>query len=225
MIGWLQGQRVENWKQGMRKGIVLACSGVGYEVHLLPRHLLKTNSIEAFVLWVHQVQRDDGYSLFGFSEKSERDLFRTLIGVNGVGPQMAMSLMEENPVGKLVEAIIENDYQQLSKAQGVGKRTAERLTVELRNKLSEFQPNIAAITSNKVVKNQPLLLEESRRDELQATLLGLGYEEVEIRRAIKAVAIEKQVANSANASEGTPSPQDSEAWLRASLVWLSQEAA
>ena len=86
--------------------------------------------------WVHQVQRDDGCTLFGFQEKRERDLFRTLISVNGVGPQMALALLDSCSADELVMAIVDGDLRRLSQAQGVGKRTAERLAVELRDRLS-----------------------------------------------------------------------------------------
>ncbi len=225
MIGWLQGQRVENWQQGMRKGILLACGGVGYEVQLLSRHLVQTDTVETFTLWINQVQREDGYTLFGFSERTERDLFRTLISVNGVGPQIAMALLEENPVSALVGAIVERDYEQLSKAHGVGKRTAERLVLELSNKLSEFETYKNELSSSNERESQPRQLEQSRRCELQNTLIGLGYEDTEISRAIDAVASEKHLKSSQNISDSPLSKQESDALLRASLIWLSQEAA
>ena len=114
MIGWLHGERLDNWKQSQKQGIVLACSGVGYEVQLLPRHHLLIASVEKVTLWVHQIKRDDGESLYGFKTKEERNLFRILIAVNGVGPQIAMSLLEDNEINDLVKAIIDEDAYELT---------------------------------------------------------------------------------------------------------------
>jgi len=224
MIGWLQGQKVEAWQQGARKGVLLACAGVGYEVQLTARHLNHIGDQDSLTLWIHQVQRDDGSSLFGFPERRERDLFRTLIGVSGVGPQMGLALLGEYPINELIEAIVQGDLRKLSRAQGVGKRTAERLAVELRTKLTEFstnEPGMSLVENDIMHTNQ---LKDSSLEELQSTLTALGYEDLEIRRALKAVA--SGVAQGADGvSEITPSPDDTDGWLKASLRWLSQEAA
>ncbi len=224
IIGWLQGQKVEAWQQGARKGVLLACAGVGYEVQLTARHLNHIGDQDSLTLWIHQVQRDDGSSLFGFPERRERDLFRTLIGVSGVGPQMGLALLGEYPINELIEAIVQGDLRKLSRAQGVGKRTAERLAVELRTKLTEFstnEPGMSLVENDIMHTHQ---LKDSSLEELQSTLTALGYEDLEIRRALKAVA--SGVAQGANGvSEITPSPDDTDGWLKASLRWLSQEAA
>jgi Holliday junction DNA helicase RuvA subunit len=130
MIGWLQGDRIETWEQGNRRGWLIACAGVGYEVQLTERHLGDPEQQHQVTLWIHQVQKEDGSSLFGFPERRERDLFRQLISVNGVGPQMGLALLECWGPDDLVNAILDGDVRRLSQAQGVGKRTAERLAVK-----------------------------------------------------------------------------------------------
>ena len=101
MIGWLKGEKIEIWKQGSRLGTIISCSGIGYEVQILHRSLELINSSKELILWVHQVQRDDGSSLIGFIDRVERDLFRKLISVNGVGPQLAIALLEQNQAKSL----------------------------------------------------------------------------------------------------------------------------
>ena len=140
MIGWLQGERIQSWEQGGRRGVVIACGGVGYEVQLTSRDQNRQMDGAGCTLWVHQVQRDDGSTLFGFCEQQERDLFRILIGVNGVGPQMALALLDCSQVDELVAAIVDGDLKRLTQAQGVGKRTAERIAVELRDRLGAWTP-------------------------------------------------------------------------------------
>ena len=86
MIGWLQGRPMECWTQGNCSGVLLLCGAVGYEVHLTERHQQNLPADGDLNLWIHQVQRDDGSSLYGFPLRQERDLFRLLISVSGVGP-------------------------------------------------------------------------------------------------------------------------------------------
>ena len=223
MISWLQGHRIDNWQQSLRKGIVLACSGVGYEVQLLPRHQALISSVEDLTLWIHQVKRDDGENLYGFQTKQERNLFRILIGVNGVGPQMAMALLEDSHVEELVSAIIQEDIHTLSKAQGIGKKTAERLSIELRNKLSEFNSHEFTHISPPL-ENKKLPLKETCINELHRTLKSLGYEEFEIRKAIRAVASELKQEEIPSGPDLTSSFVDTEVLLKKCLIWLSNES-
>ena len=119
MIGWLRGERIQRWEQGGRHGLVIACGGVGYEVQLTRRDQTSLGG-DSCTLWIHQVHREDGSHLYGFPLQMDRDLFRTLIGVNGVGPQVALSLLDSCTATDLVTAIIEGDLKRLTQAQGVG---------------------------------------------------------------------------------------------------------
>ena len=139
MIGWLQGRHMECWTQGNRSGVLLVCAGVGYEVQLTSRHQKQLQPDSELILWIHQVQREDGSSLFGFPSRQERDLFRLLIGVNGVGPQAGLALLHECKPQELVAAISGGDLKRLCQAQGIGKRTAERLAVDLRTPIAAFR--------------------------------------------------------------------------------------
>ena len=216
MIGWLQGERIDTWSQGGRQGLVIACGGVGYEVQFTGSHRARLEAEMNCTAWIHQVQRDDGSTLYGFLEKRERDLFRTLISVNGVGPQMALALLDCCGADALVEAIVEGDLRQLTQAQGVGKRTAERLAVELRNRLSDWRaPSTDALSLVDRSDLKALPIQGDPLQDLQQTLETLGYEDLEIRRAMRAVAT----------SETAPDPSDSDAWLRESLRWLSRATA
>ena len=136
MIGWLQGQLADRWHLNNRFGVLLVCSGVGYEVQMPRRHWdqLGGNGTETS-LHVHQVIREDSWTLYGFCARHERDLFRELVAVSGVGPQMALGLLGQLSCEELVRAIVQADLRQLCQAPGVGKRTAERLSVELRTRL------------------------------------------------------------------------------------------
>ena len=191
MIGWLRGEVAEPWQQGHRCGLLLICQGVGYELQISTRQWRRLPPAGGcLALHVHNSMRDDGWVLYGFDNRSERDLFRELVAVSGVGPQMALGLLGCLTAEELVAAIVHADLRSLMQAQGVGRRTAERLAVELRGRLQERFP---AHLPGEVVQAETLPDPEALpagqgREELQLTLAALGYEMLEIHRAIRAVA-------------------------------------
>ncbi len=225
MIGWLQGQIIEKWHHGLKQGVLLACGGIGYEVQLLQRHIHQLNAGDEKIFWIHQLVREDCYILFGFQKKEARNLFRELISVSGVGPQSAIALLEECSVHELVKAILERDIEKLSKAQGVGKRTAERLAVELQRKLATF-PMTESVKQSEVKENkQTIPLKNSELEELESTLKTLGYKEVEINNALEAILASQLKSKTTSQHLLSEETQNLEAWLRAILIWLNQNTA
>ncbi len=222
MISWLSGKKVEVWEEAQKKGLILNCAGVGYEIQVLPKEISNINSSDQLIFWVHQFFREDGYSLYGFKIKAERDLFRKLISINGVGPQIAIGLLEKSNLADLVEAIIQQNIQKLSEAHGVGKRTAERIAIELRNKLSDFLiiDSESSPQTNLSLTKIPLAASEIK--EIKSALTSIGYEEFEIQQALTALAKENPNHDLSDDSKVTPIQ---EAWLNASLRWLSKEAS
>lgn len=218
MIGWLQGQLAERWQQGSRHGLLLLCQGVGYEVQITGRHWQELPAEGGDLsLTIHQVIREDAWTLYGFPRRQERDLFRELVAVSGVGPQMALALMGTLDTPELVRAIVQADLRLLSQAPGVGKRTAERLSVELRGRLAErFGDSATAEPELSEAGAEPAAhsLQGAARDEVQLTLTALGYEALEINRALRAVA-----------TQGMDAGCGADDWLRESLRWLSRPAA
>ena len=216
MIGWLQGQLADRWHLNNRFGVLLVCSGVGYEVQMPRRHWdqLGGNGTETS-LHVHQVIREDSWTLYGFCARHERDLFRELVAVSGVGPQMALGLLGQLSCEELVRAIVQADLRQLCQAPGVGKRTAERLSVELRTRLQarygeSLQLSAADDLQTGEAGDGPA---EGVREEVQLTLAALGYEALEINRALRALSLQSQDLG-----------EDGDAWLRESLRYLSRDA-
>ena len=217
MIGWLEGRLAEPWQQANRCGALLICQGVGYEVQFTLRQWQRLPEPGSDLgLHVHHSIRDDGWTLYGFLTRQERDLFRELVAVSGVGPQMALGLLGALEVPDLVRAIVHGDLRSLCLAPGVGKRTAERLSVELRRRLQERYAGLV----------DPLDDEESPgeatpggpsapcREEVQMTLVALGYEPLEIHRALRAVA-----------AAGVDASATADDWIRESLRWLSRAVA
>lgn len=219
MIGWLQGEVAEAWQQANRCGLLLICQGVGYEVQLGQRQWQQLPAAgSALALHVHQSIREDGWTLYGFPIRQERDLFRELVGVSGVGPQMALGLLGLMEAGELVRAIVQADLRCLSRAPGVGRRTAERLSVELRQRLQERFASMLAASDTTTAANDSTddahLPAGEQRQEVEITLESLGYEVLEIQRALRAVA-----------AAGLEQEAASETWIRECLRWLTRSAA
>lgn len=215
MIGWLQGQLADRWQENNRYGLLLVCAGVGYELQLGRRQWEQLPAAgDPLSLHVHQVIREDSWTLYGFGARHERDLFRELVAVSGVGPQMAIGLLGSHSTEVLVRAIVQADLRLLCQAPGVGKRTAERLAVELRSKLQQRAGVAEDASADLHTSGQEQTLQGDARDEVQLTLTALGYEPLEIMRALRAVA-----------AQGNARGEDAETWLRESLRWLSRQAA
>jgi Holliday junction DNA helicase RuvA len=219
MIGWLQGKVADPWHLPPRCGVLLICGGVGYEVQLGRRQWQALPPVGSELgLHIHHSVREDAWTLFGFPRREERELFRELVGVSGVGPQMALGLLGEMETGELVRAIVQADLRRLAQAPGVGKRTAERLSVDLRAKLQGRYAGAAGISAEVIALESGAAGGEGPSDasraEVQATLEALGYETLEVHRALRAVAAAGLAADA---------PVDD--WIRDGLRWLARAAA
>ena len=223
MISWLKGEKVHTWKISSRKGVVLNVGGVGYEIQLLPKQIDKAEVLNEFELWIHQIDREDGTSLYGFIEVNQRDLFREIISVNGIGPQIGMAMLEEFEVPQLVNAIENKESNLLTKTQGIGKRIAERLIVELRNKLQRFTDNNETIYNNKNDK-QPNQFSKYI-DEIYSILNSLGYVDNEIKESIKIITInEKENSLLLNSSSAEEKAELMDKHLKEILMKLSEKS-
>ena len=185
MISWLKGEIIHNWHISTKKGIVLNVGGVGYEIQLLPKHTGKAEVSNEIELWIHQIDREDGTSLYGFIDINQRDLFRELINVNGIGSQIGMAILEDFDVTQLVNAIENQESTLLTKTQGIGTRIAERIIVELKNKLRRF------IDSNETIHFIKKDIEPNQFskyiNEIYLILNSLGYVDNEIKESIKII--------------------------------------
>jgi len=193
MISWLKGEIINKWQISTKKGVVLNVGGIGYEIQLLQKQVDASKNSNHIELWIHQVDREDCTNLYGFKEVNQRDLFREIICVNGIGPQIGMALLEDFEVTQLVNAIENKESILLTKTQGIGKRIAERLIVELRNKLQRF------ISNNDTNSYDKKELEPNQFskyiDEIFTILKSLGYVDHEIKASIE-ILITNQKENS-----------------------------
>ncbi|MEB3326223.1 MAG: Holliday junction branch migration protein RuvA [Synechococcus sp.] len=215
MIGWLQGQLTHPWQQEKRFGLLLVCQGIGYEVQVSQRQWQQLPEAGSDVaLHIHHAIRDDAWLLYGFADRPERDLFRELVAVSGIGPQMALGLLGIMDTTELVQAIVHTDLRRLCQAPGVGKRTAERLAVELRTRLQQRFLGQLEGHNDPDPLGEGATLAPAGRDEVQLTLAALGYEALEIHRALRAVS-----------AGGLQAGAGADEWIRESLRWLSRQAA
>lgn len=215
MIGWLQGELADPWQQDKRYGLQLRCQGVGYDVQVHQRQWQAMPAEGTLLsLHIHAAIREDGWTLYGFGARQERDLFRELVAVSGVGPQLALGLLGNLEPMELVQAIVHADLRRLSQAPGVGKRTAERLAVELRSRLQQRFLGQLEASQDGAEMAELADLGDAQRDEVQLTLGALGYEGLEIQRAIRAVA-----------SQALAEGGQADDWIRECLRWLSRDVA
>jgi len=184
MIGRLQGKLVEK----QPSWIILDIQGVGYEISLPLSVFAALPALdEELTLWIHQVIREDANLLYGFARLEDRQLFRELIKVNGVGPKVGMAIMSAMESSALLQAIQQEDLQFLTRVPGIGKKTAERLLIDLKDRLKTWQPQQMARLE---LPAGTLLPEVDPRAEAEAALVALGYKLPEASRAIARVAEE-----------------------------------
>ncbi len=188
MIGRLRGIVVE--KQAPE--ILLEVGGVGYEVQLplTSFYQLPATGQEAIV-YTHFVVREDAHLLFGFSSPTERGLFRLLLKANGVGPKLALTILSGLTASQFVRCVQNDDISTLVKLPGVGKKTAERLLIEMRDRLKDWGLNIETpITDHLVLGDdgvESFELKESPEQDAIGALVALGYSQSVAASAVKKV--------------------------------------
>lgn len=182
MIGFLRGQLVV--KQPPL--LVIDVQGVGYELEapMSSFYALKELGSEVQIL-THMHVREDAMLLFGFVTEQERALFRELIKVSGIGAKMALGILSSQAVDEFCAHVNAADTAALSKVPGIGKKTAERLVIEMRDRLKSWQ--MANIQTNSASKLAPGLVVTSHSHSAVSALISLGYKEAQAESLIKSV--------------------------------------
>ncbi|MFB6275095.1 MAG: Holliday junction branch migration protein RuvA [Halothece sp.] len=211
MINYLRGNVVQVMKNtGNRVTLILEVNQVGYEVQIPSRlgRQLDEEISETKQVFTDQQIRDDGVVLYGFESAAERDLFRKLIAVNGVGNQVAIALIDTLGLRDLLEAIVTENTQLLAKTPGVGKKTAERIALELKTKLAQWRTEAGLVVKG----DESVAPKPEIREDVEMTLLALGYSKEEIEQALSVVSQDSLLAKN-------PNPEE---WIRSAIAWLSQ---
>lgn len=192
MIGRIRGIILE--KQAPE--LVIDVHGVGYELQAPLSTFYKLPAPgQEVVLYTHFVVREDAQQLYGFWQREDRSLFRTLIRVSGVGPKLALAILSGMDSEEFVRSVQRNDARALVNLPGVGKKTAERLIVEMRDRLDEWRPelsggSVATPSSDIVATSRNRMVQDA-----ESALISLGYKPQEAARAVSA-ALDDEVLES-----------------------------
>jgi Holliday junction DNA helicase RuvA len=159
--------------------VIVDCGGVGYRLSVSGETLRQVPAVgKSVILHTHLIPRDDALTLYGFATEDERDLFLMLLSVQSVGPKVALDVLSGGPVRELLLALAAGDTVRLQAVKGVGKRTAERIVVELREKVGVSVPE-QTITATR--SNDPHAI-------AREGLIGLGYTPQEVESLLDGLA-------------------------------------
>jgi len=182
MIGFIRGKLFSKTPPQL----VVDVQGVGYEVEAPMTTFYDLPALgEEILLYTHLVIRDDAHILFAFSTETDRKMFRALIKVNGVGPKLALTILSGQTAEEFHRCIHDNDVQALVRLPGIGKKTAERLIIEMRDRLPDSIDSPASgqsISANQAVNNP--------KQEAISALCALGYKPQDANKMVKNISQE-----------------------------------
>ncbi len=208
MIAFLRGELVAV-QRGDRSSVTLNVNGVGYRLMVPQRLLQQMPAIgDTVQVFTHLAVRETEMVLYGFESSAERDLFTELIKVSGVGPALGVALLNTLNLEELVRAVVTENVRMLSLTPGVGKKTAQRLVLELKTRLSTWRQEADVPVA--AAGGPP----SSIYGEVEMALLALGYSPSQAVKALQAV----------GQQQGDRLGQSVEDWLRTAIAYLSQES-
>ena len=187
MIGRIRGQLVET----QAPHLLIEAGGIGYEVEApMSVFYQLPETGQEMVLYTHFVVREDAQLLYGFSSQDERELFRTLIKVNGVGPKLGLTLLSGIDANTFVRCVHENDSATLVKLPGVGKKTAERLIVEMKDKLDRWQ-SAPLLEGKPVIAGSEMAgAAKDTEQEAVSALVALGYKPQDASKVVGTIFVD-----------------------------------
>lgn len=191
MIGRIHGQLLEK----LPPNVLVDVAGVGYEIQLPMTSFYQLPEVgDGCTLYTHFVVREDAQLLFGFADKIERELFRELIKANGVGPKLGLAILSGMSASQFLQVVQHEDVASLTRLPGIGKKTAERLVVELRDRLAKFTKSLtpddsqllSTIGLEKGVGSTIVPLSDVKEEAVSA-LVALGYKPPQASKMVNAV--------------------------------------
>ena len=176
--------------------VVIDCNGVGFELKIsLSTYDLLPGVNETIKLFVYTLTNDEGTRLFGFYHKQEKELFKLLINVNRIGPKIALSILSSMTIEDLIKAIISENPKIIAKTPGLGNKSAERLIIELKDKIELISGLDLEMTKNRAINKTGLGAVDTLFNEVEAALLSLGYKPFEIRKALQSIKIDDKMTS------------------------------
>ena len=206
--------------------VTLEIQGVGYFVGVLNNFYEKTLSVHEDLpvrLYIHAHHTDHGIDLYGFEDRSERNFFKLLLSVSGVGPSLAIKILSMTPYEELIESIIVEDKESLLQVSGLGPKTAGKLLLELKDKVKSFDiPMDRDLDRKKAVNNN---LSARTWTEVKQALRNLGYREIDIKEVMnllkKEITSKKKTSSETSTSMNKDKDNTVESLLRRALAMLS----
>ena len=186
MIGRLRGVLLEK----TAPEVLIECGGIGYEVTMPMTSIYALPELnEEAIIYTHFVVREDAQLLYGFANKVERKLFRLVIKVNGVGPKLGLAILSSMSADQFVSCVSHDDLTTIVKIPGVGKKTAERLLIEMRDRLKDWQTGGDASSSEGFTLNvqQTDNYVSNAKGDATNALVSLGYSQQQADKAIKSI--------------------------------------
>lgn len=181
MIRFLKGVLIEK----KPPELTIEVQGIGYAVSASMNTIYDMPAVgQTVFIHTHLIVREDAHILYGFSSERERLLFQSLIKVNGVGPKLAITILSSTDPDSFVQCIHANDTASLVRLPGIGKKTAERLVLDMRDRLKDWQGD----TSAENINQTGTIPTASAKQEAMSALVSLGYKPQEAKRAIDSVA-------------------------------------
>lgn len=181
MIGRLTGLLFEK----RAPQILIDCQGVGYEVDVSMTTFYQLPDVgEQVSIWTHLQVKEDSHTLIGFSNEQERKLFRQLIRISGVGVKLALTILSGIDNREFVRCVSQNDIASLTRLPGIGKKTAERLIIEMRDKLADLVPDSQSASGEQALAAG---FERSHTKEAVEALQALGYKPVDADKMVRQV--------------------------------------
>jgi len=165
--------------------ILVDCSGVGYEADVsMTTYYQLPEPGEAISIWTHLIVKEDSHSLIGFTTEHERKLFRQRIRVNGVGPKMALTILSGSNGQECAQCVLQDDIVTLTRLPGVGKKTAERLIIEMRDKVEDLMGGASLATG---AGTATAATGRSGKSEAIEALQALGYKAIDAEKMVRQV--------------------------------------
>lgn len=179
MYDYFKGFITDKRKTSKGLFITIETASIGYLLEVIEQDFmsLQINEEHLQKIYIFMTHREDAMSLYGFSNKETRDIFQILLSVSGVGAKMALALLNEFDACNLISLVINGDFKELTKAKGVGPKLAQKIILELKDKLMKTE----------LPKTSTTLPQSPAMDDTMSILLSLGYEEKEIEDAISKI--------------------------------------
>lgn len=179
MFDYFKGYIADKRRTSKGVFITIETANIGYLLEVTDQDFMQYMTDEQVIqkVYTHLAHREDAMSLYGFANKETRDIFQILLSVSGVGAKMAIALLNEFDACDLISLVIDGNFKELTKAKGVGPKLAQKIILELKDKLMKTE----------LPKNSSSIPHTQALEDTQAVLLSLGYDQKEIEDALKKI--------------------------------------